>query len=71
MRDVASVFFSLHIVSKSRAEMSTPIGAVVESHSHANLPCLVKLVNGSLEAPSKCDNFISVFLGNGPKENGG
>ncbi len=32
------MFFNLHIVSKSPAEMSTPIGAV-----SANLPCLVKL----------------------------
>ncbi len=31
------------VVSKSSAEISTPIGAVLELRSHANLPCLVKL----------------------------
>ncbi len=41
--DVASVFFNLRIVSKSPAEISMHIGAVLELHSHANLPCLVKL----------------------------
>ncbi len=41
--DVASVFFNLCIVIKSPAEMSLPIGAVLELRSSANLPCLVKL----------------------------
>ncbi len=41
--DVASVFFNLHVVSKSPAEISTPIGALLELCSRANLPCLVKL----------------------------
>ncbi len=35
--DVASVFFNLHIISKSPAEISTPIGAV-----SASLPCFSK-----------------------------
>ncbi len=33
----------LSVVSKSPAEMSTPIGDVLELRSRANLPCLVKL----------------------------
>ncbi len=41
--DVVSVFFNLHVVSKSPAEISTPIGTVLELRSRANLPCLVKL----------------------------
>ncbi len=48
--DVVSVFFHLRVVSKSPAEISTPIGAVLELCSRANLPCLVKLascVNGT------------------------
>ncbi len=40
---VASVFFNLHIVSKSPAEIYPPIGAVLELRSRTNLPCLVKL----------------------------
>ncbi len=40
---VVSVFFNLRIVSKSPPEMSTPIGAVQELHSRANLPGLEKL----------------------------
>ncbi len=40
--DVASIFFHFCVVSKSPAEISTPIGAVLELLSHANLPCLVK-----------------------------
>ncbi len=36
--DVASVFFNLHVVSKSPAEISTPIGALLELCSRANLP---------------------------------
>ncbi len=39
----ASVFFNVHIVSKSRAEFSPPIGAFMELLSNANLPCLVNL----------------------------
>ncbi len=35
-----SVFFNLHVVSKSPSEISPPIGAVF---GIANLPCLVKL----------------------------
>ncbi len=41
--DVASVFFNLRFVSKSPAEISIPIGALLELRSRANLPCLVKL----------------------------
>ncbi len=41
--DVVFVFFNLCVVSKSPAEISTPIGAVLELHSRANLPCLVNL----------------------------
>ncbi len=37
------MFFNFHIVSKSPAEISTPISAVLELSSRANLPCLVKL----------------------------
>ncbi len=37
------VFFNFRIVSKSPAEISTPIGTVLELRSRANLPCLVKL----------------------------
>ncbi len=37
------MFFNLRVVSKSPAEISTPIGAVLELCSRANLPCLVKL----------------------------
>ncbi len=42
-RDVAPVFFKLHVVSKSPAEICTPIGAVLELRSRSNLPCLVNL----------------------------
>ncbi len=41
--DVASVFFNLCVVSTSPAEISMPIGAILELRSRANLPCLVKL----------------------------
>ncbi len=41
--DVASVFFNLRVVSKSPAEIYTPIGAVLELRSRNNLPRLVKL----------------------------
>ncbi len=37
------LFFNLRVVSKSPAEISTPIGAVLELQSRTNLPCLVKL----------------------------
>ncbi len=37
----ASVFFNVHIVSKSPAEFFPPIGAFMELCSNANLPCLV------------------------------
>ncbi len=37
------MFFNLHIVSKSPAEISIPIGTVLELRSRANLSCLVKL----------------------------
>ncbi len=43
--DVASVFCNLCIVSKSPTEISTPICAVLELCSRANLPCLVKLAH--------------------------
>ncbi len=39
----ASVFFNVHIVSKSPAECSPPIGAFMELCSNANLPCMVNL----------------------------
>ncbi len=39
----ASVFFNVHIVSKSHAEFSPPIDAFMELLSNANLPCLVNL----------------------------
>ncbi len=42
-RDVTAVFFNLRIVSKSPAGICPPIGSVLELHSCANLPCLVKL----------------------------
>ncbi len=42
------VFFYLRVVTKSPAEMSMSIGAVLELHSHANLPCLVKLAHNVL-----------------------
>ncbi len=38
-----SVLFNLCIVTKSLTESSTPISAVLEIRSRANLPCLVKL----------------------------
>ncbi len=42
-----SVFFNLRVVSKSPAEISTAIGAVLELRSCINLPWLVKLaLNG-------------------------
>ncbi len=40
-----SVFFNLRVVSKSPTEISTPIGAVLELCSRANLPCFVKLAH--------------------------
>ncbi len=39
----ASVFFNVHIVSKTQAEFSAPISAFMELLSNANLPCLVNL----------------------------
>ncbi len=39
----ASVFFILCVVSKSAAELPTPICAVMGLRSHANLLCLVNL----------------------------
>ncbi len=42
-----SVFFNVHIVSRSTAEISTPISAVLELRSCANLPCLVNLAQKS------------------------
>ncbi len=32
------MFFNLHVLSKSPAEMSPPIGVILELRSHANLP---------------------------------
>ncbi len=43
--DIASVFFNVHIVSKSPAELSPPICAFMEMRSNANLPCLVNLAH--------------------------
>ncbi len=43
------MFFNLRVVSKSPADISTPIAAVLELRSHANLPCLVKLALNSLK----------------------
>ncbi len=37
------MFFNSHIVIRSAAELSTPIGAFMGLRSHANLPCLVNL----------------------------
>ncbi len=42
-RNVASVFFKVHIVSNSPTEISLPICAALKLRSHANLPFLVKL----------------------------
>ncbi len=42
--DVASVFFNLRIVSKSPADISTPICTVLERCSRLNWLCLIKLV---------------------------
>ncbi len=39
----ASVFFNVHIVSKTHAEFFAPINAFMELLSNANLPCLVNL----------------------------
>ncbi len=51
---VKSVFFNVHIVSKSPAEFSPPIGAFMELLSNANLPCLVNLaLNGDERVWSK------------------
>lgn len=48
------MFFILHVISKSPAEISMPIGAVLELRSRANLPCLVKLaLNVSLHSQVK------------------
>ncbi len=44
-RDVASVFFNLHIVSKSPAEISSPIGTFLVLCSRANFPYVVKLAH--------------------------
>ncbi len=41
--DVTSVFFNLRVVSKSLAEICTPVWAVLELRFRTNLPCLVKL----------------------------
>ncbi len=59
--DVVSVFFNLRIVSKSPAEISMPIGAVLELRSHANLPRLVNLAPRALQTDSwaKVKNVIS------------
>ncbi len=43
----------LHLVGKSPAEFSAPIGAFTELRSNANLPCLVNLVLG---------NFTKIFF---------
>ncbi len=37
------MFFHLRIVRKSPAEISMPVGAVLELHSRADLTCLVNL----------------------------
>ncbi len=39
----ASVYLIVLIVSKSHAEFSPPIGALIELRSNVNLPCLVNL----------------------------
>lgn len=41
-----SVFFHLHIVIRSSAELFTPIWTFMGLHSHANSPCLVNLALG-------------------------
>jgi len=38
-----SVFFHLCVVSRSRAELSTPVGAFMGSRSYVNLTCSVNL----------------------------
>ncbi len=43
LNEMLHVFFHLRIVSKSPAEISPPICAVLELCSRANLPCLLKL----------------------------
>ncbi len=56
--DLASVFFILPGVSKSPAEISTPIGAVLELRSRANLPSLVKLALNVLNALGGCRKYL-------------
>lgn len=43
MEMAMSVLFNVHIVSKSFAELSSPIGILMGLWSHANLPSLVHL----------------------------
>ncbi len=42
-KDVVSVFFNVHLISRSPAEFSPPIGTFMELRSNARLPCLVNL----------------------------
>ncbi len=54
-----SMLFNLFVVSKSATDMSTPICAVLELRSRANLPCLVNLALSfevSHGGPSKINN---------------
>lgn len=43
MIQYATVFFNLHVVSKSSSELSSPICTCLELRSDANLPCLINL----------------------------
>ncbi len=67
------MFFNLLIVSKSLAEISTLIGAVLELRSNANLPCLVNLALSlfhihlsfffeNLEHTCQLDDFYNTFM---------
>lgn len=62
-----SVFCFLRVVSKSLAEISMPIGAVLELCSCANLPCFVKLAlrvkkKGRKDAKHTVPSFYAMQL---------
>jgi len=58
----ASVSFNVHILSKSPAELFTPICVFVGLRSHANLPCLVNLALDWLIYKAASYIYIYIYI---------
>ncbi len=56
------LLFALHLVIKSPAEISTPIGAFLDLRSHGNLPCLVKLALSTVRYGLNITHVLSVLF---------